>query len=103
MEEKLDRIIELLEKMEYNSRTYKGYALWSEEQDELLIDLFEKGASNKLIISRIKEAFNVDRTEGAINSRARKLGLTRVVVEQTPISEENVSKLKKDIRRLLNL
>ena len=75
MNEKLDKIIELLEKIEVNTRTFNGYAKWSYEQDELVDIMYTEGKSVQEIIAAIKDKFGIDRSDGAITSRVGKLGL----------------------------
>jgi hypothetical protein len=84
MEDKLDKIIELLEIIAMNSYIYNGSAKWSQEQENLVIDMFNAGKEFDEMIKTIKERFNIERTEGAISARISKLGLTQGRVKSNP-------------------
>lgn len=76
MEEKLDRIIELLEELVKNTTKntkYGQYDKWNIEQENYLIALHNKGLSTLDIIESIKDKFNIERSPGAITSRLNKL------------------------------
>lgn len=93
MEEKLDKIIELLTKIETNTRSYNGYAKWTQEQEELVDIMYNQGHDVPTIITAIKEKFNIERTTGAITSRISSIGLK-------PISKRkaDTSSLDKPVR-----
>lgn len=79
MEEKLDKIISLLEELVHNSKHYNGYAKWSYEQEEFLDVMFTAGHDVPELIKLIKEKFGIDRSAGAICSRISKLGLNKPI------------------------
>lgn len=88
MEDKLDKIIELLEALVNASSTYKGYDKWTVEQENLLSMMYIMGAKIPEIIVELKIAFDVNRTPGAITSRIKKLGLDTVYKDSTPVTKE---------------
>ena len=98
MEEKLDKIIELLETIANNTgTTYKGYPKWDQAQEELLISLHNQEVDIPEMISVIKDTFGIERSTGAIIARLNKLELIssrKAAVEQNrkvdrPIIEED--------------
>lgn len=75
----------------------KAYAPWTEEEDKTLESYFNQGLSTKEIAKRM------DRNEGGIVSRVKKLGLERLNVTTYHISSEQVSGLPKTIQKTFEL
>jgi len=100
MEEKLDKIISLLEELVYNSKHYNGYVKWSYEQEEFLDIMFTAGHDVPELIKLIKEKFGIDRSAGAICSRLSKLGLNKPI-EKKRVIEKKESTTIEDIFDLL--
>ena len=69
MEDKLDKIISLLQELVDSSKTYNGYARWSHEQEELVDIMHNEGHEVSSIVAAIKEKFDIDRSDGAVRSR----------------------------------
>ena len=75
----------------------KAYAPWTEEEDKILESYFKQDLSTKEI------AKDMNRNEGGIVSRIKKLGLERLNTTAYHISSELVSGLPKTIRKTLEL
>ena len=75
----------------------KAYAPWTEEEDKTLESYFNQGLSSKEIAKRM------DRNEGGIVSRVKKLGIERLHSTAYHISSEQVSVLPKTIQKTFEL
>lgn len=106
MEDKLDKIIDLLIKIETNTRTYNGYAKWTQEQEELVDIMYNQGHDVPTIIAAIKEKFNIERTTGAITSRLSSIGIgprsRRKAEVSTPDTTKKLSFKKKTLTDVYN-
>lgn len=87
MEDKLDTIILLLERLiaATEKKQYTGgmYAAWSLEQEDFILNMYYEKASIADIILAVKKEFDITRSEGAITTRLRRLGVT------SPFKEDN--------------
>ena len=87
MEDKLDTIIALLERLvaatEKKQYTSGMYAAWSLEQEEFLLYMYNAEYSLQDIIATIKERFDITRSEGAVLTRLRRLGISSPFKEVT--------------------
>ncbi len=75
----------------------KAYAPWTEEEDKILASFFSQGLSVEDIAKRM------DRNEGGIVSRIKKLELERLSATAYEISSKQVSGLPKTIQKTLEL
>ena len=75
----------------------KAYAPWTEEKDKRLTSYFTQGFSTQEIAKRM------DRNEGGIVSRIKKLELERLNVTSYRISSKQISGLPKTIQKTLEL
>lgn len=75
----------------------KAYAPWTEEDDKILASYYNKGLSREEIAKRM------DRNEGGIVSRIKKLRLERLMSMTYHISTKEVSGLPKTIQKTLEL
>lgn len=75
MEEKLDRILELLSTMQ----SQNTFRLWSLDEELLLRDLYLQGVSDLDIAVALRQEFKSERSSSAVRKRAQDIGLTRIV------------------------
>jgi ATP-dependent DNA helicase RecQ len=84
--------------MEQQKQLYaKAYAPWTEEEDKRLSSYFTQGFSTEEIAKRM------DRNEGGIVSRIKKLELERLNATSYQISSKQISGLPKTIQKTLEL
>jgi len=95
MEEKLDRIIQLLEIIA-NKNTFR---YWSLEEELLVRDAYEQDISDLDIAIMLKEKLVSERSTSAVKARASEMGLKRPSRKKKTIVEEvstNKSSFKKE-------
>lgn len=95
MEEKLDRIIQLLEIIA-NKNTFR---YWSLEEELLVRDAYEQNISDLDIAIMLREKLRSDRSTSAVKARAREMGLDRPSSKKKTIVKEvtsNNSSFKKE-------
>jgi hypothetical protein len=93
MEEKLDKMIELLERL-VEAKYYRGQHLWDEDQEALIEGLYYQDADIPDMVAAIKEEFGIDRSATAVIARLGKLKLPKKVFAHTVIEEEKPKRKK---------
>ena len=86
MEEKLDRILELLS----NMQSQNTFRLWSLDEELLLRDLYLQGVSDLDIAVALRQKFKSERSSSAVRKRAQDIGLVSRPKVKTTIPIEGI-------------